>query len=368
MNGPPQYDDRARQVAESARAFAVALERSPADQAVALEDLEQAGRSWAVQAQSIQRFSSLVEPEEAVVPLEDRLAAVATDLGIAEVLLAAGIAADEVEVAVDGPTVLKSAVSRLEVDLASQRAEIGVTAGFARPSAELEPTGDPRDHFARASWDAVDGIVADTLTVLKDAWAHLHELAPDVAGKALSEVEAILDIAPQVGRLVRLGLQAAKRALLALFELLPERLKAAVRSEAREWWGKGVAQFENLAVERLIGAQRVRLALEDFNLTSVDPERLGTASALLHELVTRFGRLSQGLRRVLQALAAAVAVAGLLAVVVAAVGSWLPLAAAVGYLLTAGSIILLARDYLDTGGLLSRVDGLQQILSGLVTE
>ena len=92
MNGPPQYDDRARQVAESARAFAVALERSPADQAVALEDLEQAGRSWAVQAQSIQRFSSLVEPEEAVVPLEDRLAAVATDLGIAEVLLAAGIA------------------------------------------------------------------------------------------------------------------------------------------------------------------------------------------------------------------------------------------------------------------------------------
>src|SRR5215469_161057 len=116
MNGPQQYDDRARQVAESARAFAVALERRPADQAVALEDLEQAGRSWAVQAQSIQRFSGLVEPEEAVVPLEDRLAAVATDLGIAEVLLAAGIAADEVEVAVDGPTVLKSAVSRLEVD------------------------------------------------------------------------------------------------------------------------------------------------------------------------------------------------------------------------------------------------------------
>jgi hypothetical protein len=367
MNGPQRFNDKARQVAETARAFTIALERGPADQAVAVDDLEQAARGWAVQAESMQGFRGDDEYGEAFVSLEDRVAAVATDLGVAEVLLAAGIAAEEVEADVDGRKMLRSSVSRLEADLASQRVAADATVGFTRQSGGTEPSGAPRAQLAEVSGDTVDGVVEGTLMVLQEAWARLRELMPDVAGKALGAMEAILDAAPQVGRLVRLGLQTVKRALLALFELMPDQLKAAARAEARKWWGDDSDGVEQVAVARLIAAQRVRLTLQNLNLASVDPERLERASALLRELATRFERVSQAFRRVMQALAAAVAVAAFVAVVVA-VGSWLPLAAAVGYLLAAGSVILVARDYLDTGGLLSRVDGVQQILSDLATK
>ena len=360
--------DQARQVVESARAFSAALDRTAADRTVALDDLAQVARGWAARAEGVQGFAASGETAAAELPPEDRLAVVASDLDVAGVLLAAGIAADEVETGADGRQMLRSSVDRLDEQTTATVAPGGATLGFAAPAQADEPAADPHATFAATLASTVDAVVEGTLAVLQEAWQRLRKLAPDVLPEALAALDAILDAAPQVGRLVRLGLQALKRALLALLDLMPEAAKDRVRACASEWWGQQGDATERKAVAWLVAAQKAKGALQAVDIPSVGADLLGNAEVQLRALGDRFSKLSKAFGRVLAALAAAVAVAALIAAVVTVVAAWVPLAAAAGYSLAAGSVILFARDYLDTGGFPARVNGVQQIIRGLLSE
>ncbi|MGY1804343.1 hypothetical protein ACI78T_13785 [Blastococcus sp. SYSU D00922] len=352
-------------VAESARAFSAALDRTPAEQAVALQELEQAARTWAARAEAIQGFAGARTPEEVELPPEARLGAVVTDLNVAEVLLAAGIAAHEVNTEFEGRDMLRTSVEHLQDDLAAERIRGGAVPGFT----DALPPAAPREHsraaLAETFQKTVDTVVDGTLTVLEEAWQRLRALPAGLVSKTVTAVDAVLDVAPQVGRFLRLGLQAVKRALLSLFELLPETVKEAVRERARTLWEASGDGLQRTVVSRLVGAPEVVEAVRVANVSGSPPQDLDGAIDELRALSARFSGLVHTFSRVLRALAAALAVATLVAAVVAAVAAWLPLAAASGYLLAAGSIIVIARDYLDTSGRFARIAGVKETLTRL---
>ena len=358
----PRARDRAREVLEAARAFSVSLHRAESDREIALEDLERAADGWAVQAETLQRFEGDQGSAAFPASTEERLAAVALDLDVAQVLVAAGIQADEVETDADPQQVLLSSVASLEEGIAALESPAPATAGFAAVSDTALSADDLPARFTKSSHATIDEVVDGTLNVLRDAGERLRELAPDVAPKVLAGLRSILDAAPQVGRFVRLGLQALKRALLALVELMPEGLEEKVRSWAQRWWEEHRDGVQRAAVEAMLEANKAKSVLQQLDIAAVKAEVLEMANARLHELGDRFTRLTNTFARVLSALAAAVAIATVVAAFVAAISAWVPLAAAAGYLLVAGSIILFARDYLDTGASVARVAGVQEIV------
>jgi len=352
-----------RQIAEGARALVTALDRSAADRAVAEAELEQVALAWASKADATPGFAGGREPGVEQPP-EERLAAIAEDLDVAQLLLAAGLATGEVADDGGGRPLLVSSIARLEDEADALRRSGGADAGFTGARAAGDLARGPVVGV-EACQQAVGTVVDGTLTVLEEAWQRLRELPPDVAVKALEAAGAVLDVAPQVGRFVRMGLQAIKRALLALLELLPAKAKDAVRNQARAWWAESGDDVRRTVVARLLSAQEAEVSLTRDQLTGVPEAELGRALDRLALLTSRFQGVVETFGRVLRALAAAVAIATVVAVVVAAVAMWVPLAAAAGYALAAGSVIVLARDYLDTGSPMARVDGVQSILSDI---
>ena len=352
----------AQHLAVSARAYGLALRRTPADQQVALDDLEASALALSSATGAVQGFASGGAYGNTA-SLEAQLISTAADLSAAEVLLAAGVAAAEVDVApgVGREQLLDSSIERLEVFLDSERRTASRTSGLVGTDPAVASSGTSED-LDDAAREVIDGVVDGTGSVLIEAWERLKGMAPDVVTKALRGFADVVDAAPGVGRLVRLGLQLVKRCLTALTDLLPSGARDLAERLAGEWWTEHGADVRRDVVSRLTGAHTVRAAFDADQAPSGDPARLSRARVELKELAERFEGVASGLRAVVRALAGAVAVAAVIAAVVAAVAGWLPLAAAAGYLAAAGAAVVIARDYLDTGGFFARVKGVQCIL------
>ena len=351
-------------VAENARAVAANLHAGGADLRVAIGDLEHAALEFSETSESVQGFASRDTDSASNLSEDEVLTTIAQQLEVAEVLIAAGVATDEVE-ATGGTEALLASVQRLEESLAAEGLDGPTQAGFAASTGPGDRDLDAVD-LARSANDAIDAVVAGVLTVLQESWSRLCELPSLVVGKIVNEVADLIEDVPQVGRLVRLGLQAIKQALTAIAEFVPQALRDRAKEWARKWWTERGDSAQTQVVSQLLSAPKAHAAAEIIQTTSLDGQRMDHATRLIADLASRFGRLVDTFRRIIRAIAAAAGVAALLTSL-AVVSAWVPVAAASGYVLLAGSVLLIARDYLDSGGIVCRVDGIQRILASVVS-
>jgi hypothetical protein len=363
MTGRASTRSLAAQVAEEARSVAGKLAVGGVELRIAVEDLERSALAFSETSSPLSGFQSrdgesLDEPTE-----YERLAMIAEELEVGRVLIAAGVATSEVDVD-HPPDVLLKATQQLEDALGAERNEGPLTAGFA-PVATAGSDNHSGEALLRQTSEAIDGIVSGSLLVLEDAWTRLRDLPPKAVAEVAKDIAAVIGEVPQIGNLVRLGLRAVKRALAAIIDFVPDQLRKKARELANAWWGENGANMGRNIVAGLLSAGEVRAYVDNVDVASLESSRVKSTIGLIAALSGRFDQLAGVLRRIVRALAAAVGAAALLAIL-PAVTTWVPAVAAAGYLVIAGSVLVIARDYLDTSGSVAWVNGVQHALSTAV--
>jgi hypothetical protein len=364
MTGRASTRSLATQVAEEARSVARKLSVGGVELRIAVEDLERSALAFSETSSSLSGFQSRDDESSLDEPTEyERLAMIAEELEVGRVLIAAGVATSEVDV--DHPSdVLLEATQQLEDALGAERSEGPLTAGFA-PVATAGSDDHSGEALLRQTSEAIDGIVSGSLLVLEDAWTRLRDLPPKAVAEVAKDIAAVIGEVPQIGKLVRLGLRAVKRALAAIIDFVPDQLRKKARELANAWWGENGANVGRNIVAGLLSAGDVRAYVDNVDVASLESNRVKSTIGLIAALSGRFDQLAGVLRRIVRALAAAVGAAALLAIL-PAVTTWVPAVAAAGYLVIAGSVLVIARDYLDTSGSVAWVNGVQHALASAV--
>ncbi len=351
-------------VIEEARAFFRALDLEPADRAVSAADLSQAAQTWAGGPGPMQGFRPGQDGESAASTL-DRLDAVAADLEIAQVLFAAGAAADEVDADVDSRALLQASLTNYDDRAPEPQENPSSVAGFG--SRQAAPSTDPMsgDVVLQRVQACIDGIVAATLEILQDVWHRLRDVVPEAVEKALGAMGDALDAVPSIGNFLKLALRGIQRALRSLLDLLPRPLRDKVEQVASTWWSEHRDDVSGAVVSHVLRADEVRRIVAAIDAAAISEAASRDATDSLDSLTRRFARFTTILKRILTGLAGAVGMAAVVAIALPGIAAWVPVAGAVGFLLLSGSAILAARDYLDTGDVMARVQGVQSIASRL---
>jgi hypothetical protein len=358
---------------EAVRSVSGSLDGDEMGRELAVRDVESAARRRAATAEATLGFAA--GPTDAPNGPDDLLESALADLDVGALLLSAGAAMDEVPTA--GPSgsaavgpggarrLLDETIERVDVDTrtaALRRGRDGLSGSapldsFGGAEAARQP-GDLRGAFEAALEAIVDG----TLDVFREGWKQVKSLGPDQLVTGVEAAGDLLASVPQVGRLVRLGLQAVRRGLDALLRLLPQA--------AQEWAGRAVAALVSAAsdglprsaVATLLDADDVQAQISNGRWEHLPADAGARAQAALDALVTGFASISRTLTRLLRALAAAGALAGAF-VLFAPVAGWLGLASSIGCSLAAGAVVVIARDHLDTEDLVGKVRGMRSILT-----
>ncbi len=309
-----------------------------------------------------------VEVRERIV--EDSLASALADLDVANVLLASGHAVGEVGEPAASEN-LNEALARLSATAgAIERSKGGSGAsvarfGFSEPAA-LPAVGPAADlgsalaTFRRLTDETLEGLVAATESVVRGVSKALSELDTQKVLGALTSLGAQVPPLPRMGRLIRLGLNKLEAALDTLIRLLGDDLLAQIKQRIEEFWNR---VMEGETVTRTVawaldveGARAfVTELLQDSQ--NFDPAAVERAGDELGQLGLRFADTMKLAERMASAVTLAWAILALTPVAVASLAG----AVASSYALILATVIVLGRDYTDTGSLSQRVPGVREI-------
>jgi hypothetical protein len=278
------------------------------------------------------------------------------ELEVGQTLMAAGTIARESGSSAE-PGALTAAADQLDE---SQRAlaapAVSATAGFRGRDEDLDE--DPVEAFPGHLAAAVDGMVNRTVDVGKAVVTGLSTIpAASLTPVAAGAVTALAEL-PKVGPIIAAGLRAVRRAVNALYELLPAAARDKARELAKQWWGEQGSSVTTAAARGLLDAEAVVAAGTAALRRTLDAEKVREAGARLSELAEKHSGTATTLARIARALAAVLAIAA--AVVVLA--AWVYGAVALGLFVLLGAAVWVGRDYLDAGSMAGRVVGARRIL------
>lgn len=297
--------------------------------------------------------------------VEQELSLALTELEIGEVLLtsAAATAAPQQADRAKASSDLSDAIDHLDT-ASGYLAEPGAPAvsgllGNRQPSPEAFFDQLPKtvtgiiDRTAQLGGASVKGLTKIPVAQLQPAF-----------GAAWSAAETTVSTVPGVGALVQVGLRAIARALRALAQLVPEKVRAQIRDWAGDWWDQHAEHVAESLARRVLSAA----ALEDFLAERVKDARKRTdldsslkrGYSRLVDLDGRHTRISGVLERIVAALSRLI---GPLALAFPAAAPWVYASGGGGVVTALGVSVWVGRDYFDAGVPFERVPGVRVIVT-----
>lgn len=331
-------------------------------------------------AASLTATRAASEPSAAAAAADDgaALVNVITDLQVSQLLLVAGRATGEGVAVTRGarslaeePITLSDALQALDTTARALRAPlmptptpaVAATRGGIGPAAiarslTLAEALQTLSQTANATLtQLVDGVYGAIRSCI-DAISSLDQHAILAALRALGS--QVLEI-PDVGRLLRLGIDRLQKAIAAITEALGGTIIALIKMKieamVREWLGAQRVQEELRKVLEVEETSQIVMALAARQDLLID--RVDDASAKLQTLGERF---RQQMETVDKAAKTVSIIGGLL--LTSGLGSQAALLTAVAYLAVIAWAFFVGMDYADAGGL-QRVAGVRAILSGV---
>ncbi|WP_328337016.1 hypothetical protein [Streptomyces violaceus] len=311
-----------------------------------------------------QGFEALASPVQAerTEAVESGLDAVLSQLGMANVLLAAGRAVgEEDEPAEAGALTPALGALKKTADVLRQHDEDGTS-----PRQGFGPSGDAPAASTAELQDRVRRIL-DLLSmrsaqVATKSFAAIPGLTPKPVQELWEQIGTHLKPGRIVARFLRLGLRAFEAALDVLGRLVPAASLASVRDQVHDLSDRLASDEPAPAVMRwVIGADRVRQEADQvLAADGLDGARLGQTASTLDALSVRFGKVmdvADGIAIAIGLLASALAFFP-----IAVAAAHIPMAVAGAYLLLVAVVVLIAMDYADSHAGLGLVDGVRVIV------
>lgn len=307
---------------------------------------------------------------------EDLFASVLVDVQIANVLMAAGQNLGETGSAPEPRLLdevlvnLENTKRSLESSMARPLAE-GTRAGrfgFADdlggakpvPAADL-PSAIKR--FTDGSNDTLVSLVDEAQGVVKYIYDAMAKIDGQKVLDALVRLGEPIRGLQGAGRLISQGIEKLKKAMDALIELLDSKALAAIKDRGEQVWkdlrdGKLLGQVLGWAFH--VDATRKHIQ-EIMQTEGLKIDALNKACDDVAQLKIKFQENMTIARRI----AAAVALAGTVLAMTTIGASTAALATASAYALIFGGVVLVGMDYADSGRILDRVRGVDEIASSL---
>ncbi len=338
---------------------------------------DQAGERYRRELTAPAATRALPEPEAAAASDDSAaLAGILTDLQVSQLLLVAGRATGEGGAVTRGarslaeePVTLNDALQALDTTARALRAPL---APAAAPTVAATRGGVGPTAMARSL------TLAEALqTLSQTANAALTQLVDGVYGAIRSCIDAIADLdqsailaalrslgaqvleIPDVGRLLRLGIDRLQKAIAAITEALGGTIVALIKTKietmVREWLGAQRVQEELRKVLEVEETSQIVATLVTRQDLIID--RVDDASAKLQALSERF---RQQMATVDKAAKTISIIDGLL--LTSGLSSQAALLTAVAYLAVIAWAFFVGMDYADAGGI-QRVAGVRAILS-----
>ncbi len=355
----------------------------------AIAELEQAYARYDQASESYRTFMlgrlgttrSAVQAERVSV---DALGSVVADLQVAHVLLAAGQSIGELEApaartrAVGAAPPLADALRSLDETTRSLRwalatpisRPVAATRGLFGPSQPvvIEPVQSSSveqalNTFRSIATDTLEYVVAGVHKAIRSCIEAISGLDEKAILGALEMLVGELGALPEVGRLIRLGVDRLKKAVTAIVTFLGDEvmdaLKAKLKELVQQWLS---AQQIDAELRKALNIQATQKLIEEVSARSgLTGDQLDRASTALKVLRARF---DGHVETIAQASKTVAVVGGLLAT--SGLGVKAVLLAAVAYLAIIAWAVGMGMDYADAGRVLNRVQGIGMIAQELI--
>jgi hypothetical protein len=304
---------------------------------------------------------TIAEPATA----EEELSLALTELEIGEVLLtsaAAAAAGQQAERAQAG-WALGDAIDRLDTaadDLGRPSAPaVSGFLGTRQPSPEAFFDQLPKtvagivDRTAELGAAAVQALAKIPAVQLQPVFGAVWSLA----GPAVKAV-------PEVSALAHAGMRAIVRALRAIAQLVPEKLRQQIPGWAKDWWEQHASDITQDLARRVLSAAEldafISKAVADAKQRTDLDGSLREGYSRLMELGERHARTVKVIERIVEVLSRLV---GPLAVVFPPAAPWVYVSGGGGVVTALGVSVWIGRDYLDSGVPFERVPGVRRIVT-----
>ncbi len=239
--------------------------------------------------------------------------------------------------------------------------------GFAgqAPAPKIQSADLPAaiESFKKTSEDALTALIEGAKDAVMSIVEALSKIDIGKVTEALAKIGGGIAGLPRIGRLFKQGVELLSSAIDSLTRLFGNDLIGKVKEQVAKIWedlkgGKYVAG--PIAWAFGIDAAREEIA-QILKSESLKQTALDEASNAFTQLGVAF-KENMGL---LQGIAGAVAVAGALLFWIPGLGPNLTLVAASIYLVILGAVVLIGRDYTDSGPL-QRVRGIREVARGCI--
>jgi hypothetical protein len=370
------YLSSTRSVLQAARRLRRDLDADVARRGFAIEQLERAAGQQQDSAAGFRSFmfselKTATVPEHTERVAEDTLASISADLHVANVLVAAGETVGETG-ARAAPHLLDEAILRL--DNTTQAVEQSLPDplrrfGFTEDVSGSQPVEAPdlssaTESFRQNTDKALNSFVNDAKGAAGKAISALSGIDSKQVLDAISKLGGAVEAPREIGLLFKRGIKKLMAAIAALTRLMGSKALAGIKDEVKQFWED--AQ-KNKPIDRLLGwaigveAARVHVT-EVLAADGLGQEALGKGSIEMGKLPAMF----KGNMEIAGSMAVAVTFTGtLVAWLAPGIGGSVLLIAALIDVLILASIILMGRDYTDSGDILSRVHGVCGIADGV---
>jgi hypothetical protein len=296
---------------------------------------------------------------------EEELSLALTELEIGEVLLtsAAATAAQQQADRAQAGSALSDAIDRLDT-AADDLGQPGVPAvsgflGTRQPSPEAFFDQLPKTVTGIVDRTAELGIA----TVKGLAKIPTAQLQP-VFGAAWSLTEPAVNAVPEASALARAGMRAIARALRAIAQLVPEKLRQQIPDWAKDWWEQHATDIARNLARRVLSAAEldafITKAVTDAKKRADLDGSLREGYSRLIELDERHARIIKVIERIVDVLSHLV---GPLALVFPPAATWVYVSGGSGMITALGVSVWVGRDYLDAGVPFERVPGVRLIVT-----
>jgi hypothetical protein len=334
----------------------------------AVTQLEQAVKQQDAQGTSIRAFmfAEPADPEpDAVVPtVEDALQSIEIDLGVANLLLAAGATLGETGQKAP-PQVLDEAVLQFEtrtqgMEQAGNLSRFGFEDSAAAPaivtSADL-PTA--LENFRKQAEETLSQLVSDAQMVIGTIAEQLSNAGGEQVLDAIGKLNTGVKDLPKIGRLFRQGIEKIEQAIDALIRFLGSDVLESAKGTIETFWRevKEGKQVEGL-LGRAFGIDTTRAHITSIlGVGGLKTEALDRATGALKHLSSRF----KGDMETARGIVTIVSIGGTVLALVPAIGPQAVLVALVLDALVLAWVLALGADYADHGDVLRRVAGVRKV-------
>jgi hypothetical protein len=304
---------------------------------------------------------------------EDSLISILADLDVANVLMAAGQAKQEIGKEAQ-PSLLDEANRRLDNTISAiDRSQANASAeqisgrfGFAdepsRPERIVsEDLQSAIDGFKSRSDGALSMLIAESKGAVKSSIDAMQNLDRNSISSILDDLGSQMRSLPKVGRLYSIGISKLEGAINALIRMLGSEALAKTKDKVAEILN---AAREGNLVDRLLemafGIQTTKALIDEkMRSRNLNKDELDKASEELAQLKVKFKEKMEMMKRI----TSAVVLGGIL--LTPFVGPNAVLAAASAHVIILAGVVLIGMDYTDSGCILNQVRGVGEIAKGL---